>query len=199
MKLKVSLVIGVLAVALAAVVAVVVPSAQAKTGGHYTTSYDQNAVGGAATTATSSVPNAPAAGDITITGFKKVGGVINAVGTFTGTIAGVNGGQQFTAGFTAPVTNVDGHSLAGTSAAALAAAPTSCQILDLTLGPLHLDLLGLVVDLNQVHLQITAEPGSGNLLGNLLCAVANLLNGPTGLSAILNQIAALLNQLLAGL
>jgi len=44
----------------------------------------------------------------------------------------------------------------------------SCQILDLTLGPLHLDLLGLVVDLNQVHLQITAQQGQGNLL----CAVA---------------------------
>jgi len=32
----------------------------------------------------------------------------------------------------------------------------SCRILDLTLGPLHLDLLGLVVDLNQVHLTIRA-------------------------------------------
>jgi hypothetical protein len=34
-----------------------------------------------------------------------------------------------------------------------------CTILDLVLGPLHLDLLGLVVDLNQVHLLITAEQG----------------------------------------
>ena len=53
----------------------------------------------------------------------------------------------------------------------------SCRILDLTLGPLHLDLLGLVVALNQVHLTITAQQGPGNLLGNLLCAIANLLNG----------------------
>jgi hypothetical protein len=52
-----------------------------------------------------------------------------------------------------------------------------CQILNLTLGPLHLNLLGLVVDLNRVHLRITAVRGPGNLLGNLLCAVANLLNG----------------------
>jgi hypothetical protein len=55
------------------------------------------------------------------------------------------------------------------------AATGSCQVLDLTLGPLHLDLLGLVVDLKQVHLTITAQQGAGNLLGNLLCAVANLL------------------------
>jgi len=68
----------------------------------------------------------------------------------------------------------------------------SCTILDLVLGPLHLDLLGLVVDLNQVHLTITAQQGPGNLLGNLLCAVANLLNrnplNVNGLAGLLNNI-----------
>jgi hypothetical protein len=196
MKLKVSLVIGVLAVALAAVVAVVAPSAQAKTGGSYTTSYDANAVPAPATT-----DGVPATGSITITRFKKVDGVINAVGTFTGTI----GDQSVTAApFTAPVTEVDGHSLAGGTTSALAAASGSCQILDLTLGPLHLDLLGLVVDLNQVHLNITAQQGSGNLLGNLLCSVAHLLDntgggGGGGLSGLLQGITSLLNQILAQL
>jgi len=204
MKLKVSLAIGVLIVGLAAIVAVATPSAQAKTGGSYTTSYDQNdAIGGAFTTATSSVPNAPVAGNITITKFQMINGVLTAVGRFTGTVAGVNGGQQFTTGFTAPVTNIDGHSLTGGAASALAAAGGSCQILDLTLGPLHLDLLGLVVDLNQVHLTITADQGSGNLLGNLLCSVANLLNNtggaPGGLSGLLQQLTSLLNQILAQL
>jgi signal transduction histidine kinase len=74
----------------------------------------------------------------------------------------------------------------------------SCTILDLTLGPLHLDLLGLVVDLNQVHLTITAQQGPGNLLGNLLCAVANLLNG-SGSPNALQQIVNLLNQILGNL
>ena len=73
-----------------------------------------------------------------------------------------------------------------------AATTNTCQILNLTLGPLHLDLLGLVVDLNRVHLTITAVRGPGNLLGNLLCAVANLLNG----SAPAAQQASLLNNLL---
>lgn len=50
-----------------------------------------------------------------------------------------------------------------------------------------------------VHLSITAQQGPGNLLGNLLCAVANLLNGPTGVNAIVTQIANLLNQLLGNL
>ncbi|PSP41947.1 ABC transporter substrate-binding protein, partial [Halobacteriales archaeon QH_6_64_20] len=42
--------------------------------------------------------------------------------------------------------------------------------------PLDLDALGLVVNLSEVELNIDAVPGPGNLLGNLLCAVANLLN-----------------------
>ena len=81
--------------------------------------------------------------------------------------------------------------------APVAIAQASCEILDLVLGPLHLDLLGLVVDLNRVLLTITAESGPGNLLGNLLCAVTHLLDGtPTagGLAALLNSILALLGQ-----
>jgi len=55
--------------------------------------------------------------------------------------------------------------------------PDVCPILHLELGPLDLNLLGLRVQLNQVVLDITAIPGPGNLLGNLLCAVAGLLDG----------------------
>jgi hypothetical protein len=73
--------------------------------------------------------------------------------------------------------------------------PDNCPILDLQLGPLDLDLLGLRVQLNQVDLQITAEPGPGNLLGNLLCAVVSLLDG-VDLSGILGD---LLQQLLDAL
>ena len=48
----------------------------------------------------------------------------------------------------------------------------TCPILELTLGPLHLDLLGLVVDLNRVHLTITATRGGG-VLGDLLCGLSS--------------------------
>lgn len=70
-----------------------------------------------------------------------------------------------------------------------------CPILDLTLGPLDLDLLGLQVHLNRVVLVITAVSGPGNLLGNLLCAIVGLLDG--GLPLPLPLIANLLNQVLA--
>jgi hypothetical protein len=72
----------------------------------------------------------------------------------------------------------------------------ACQILDLTLGPLDLNLLGLVVHLDTVHLNITAVPGPGNLLGNLLCAVAHLLDGNASANAA-QQLVNNLNRILA--
>jgi hypothetical protein len=53
-----------------------------------------------------------------------------------------------------------------------------CPILDLILGPLHVDLLGLIVDLNQVHLTITADP-NGGILGSLFCSLASTTTLPT--------------------
>lgn len=67
-----------------------------------------------------------------------------------------------------------------------------CPILHLDLAPLALDLLGLQVDLSRVVLDIGAEPGPGNLLGNLLCTVTGLLDAPGLLARLLNQILGLL-------
>jgi hypothetical protein len=106
-----------------------------------------------------------------------VNGVIQLSGTITGT--GLPAGGTT---FTAPIQDL--------------AVTDGCSILNLDLGPLHLDLLGLVIDLSPVTLDVTAVPGAGNLLGNLLCAVAGLLDNPGN---PLNGIVALLNRLLTGL
>lgn len=92
------------------------------------------------------------------------------------------------------------------------AQPQSCQVLKLVLGPLHLDLLGLVVDLygkthaNPVIVTINAQPSKG-LLGQLLCGLAGggggvttvtglqSLLGSLGLSLSTTQIQGLLSQL----
>jgi hypothetical protein len=116
-----------------------------------------------------------------ITSFQVVNGVVTAVGTYTGTLT--NTTTQATT------------TLSGTLSGALTGGTGSCQILNLTIGPIYLNLLGLVVQTNTVNLTITAQQGPGNLLGNLLCAVANLLNGNGSATAL----ATLLNQLLAGL
>ena len=71
---------------------------------------------------------------------------------------------------------------------------STCQILTLNIGAIHLDLLGLVVDVAAIDIGIAAEAAPGNLLGNLLCAVTNLLNNPSG---ALNGVVALLNRILS--
>jgi hypothetical protein len=65
---------------------------------------------------------------------------------------------------------------------------TSCDILRLRLGPLDLDLLGLQVHLDRVVLDITAQAGPGNLLGNLLCAIAGLLDQGLNLNGVLRDL-----------
>ncbi len=69
----------------------------------------------------------------------------------------------------------------------------ACTILDLHIGAIDLNLLGLRVQLAPVDLLISAE-SAGGLLGQLLCAVANLLNigNILGVVDLLNQILALL-------
>ena len=80
-----------------------------------------------------------------------------------------------------------------------------CQILFLDLGPIFLDVLGLQVDLSRIVLDITAVSGAGNLLGNLLCAIAGLLDPGTGLLDLidnlgqLNDLIAQINEILSGL
>jgi hypothetical protein len=49
--------------------------------------------------------------------------------------------------------------------------PGVCTVLDLVLGPLDLNLLGLMVHLDRTQLRITADPRRG-ILGSLLCAIA---------------------------
>jgi hypothetical protein len=63
----------------------------------------------------------------------------------------------------------------------------ACPILDLSLGPIDLNLLGLRVLTSPICLEVTAFE-RGGLLGDLLCSVANLLAGGTPLSAVLTQL-----------
>jgi hypothetical protein len=111
--------------------------------------------------------------------------------------------------------HLNGHPLrvlgASESFPASIAQAQTCQVLKLVLGPLHLDLLGLVVDLygqtkaDPVIVTINAQPSKG-LLGQLLCGVAGGggVNSLAGLQSLLNslgvnlptaQIQNLLNQL----
>ena len=88
--------------------------------------------------------------------------------------------------------------LAPAAQATPAPSGASCQVLLLQIpGGLTLDLLGLQVLLAALRLDILAVRGAGNLLGNLLCAVVNLLNGINlaGLLGGLGNVAQLLGSL----
>jgi hypothetical protein len=99
---------------------------------------------------------------------------------------GTLGGQTFTTPVTLSIAPAAAPAAAATSDAQAAAATT--PVLDLMLGPIHLDVLGLKVDTSKICLKVGAQQGPGNLLGNLLTDVANLLNGGTPLGNILGGL-----------
>ena len=112
----------------------------------------------------------------TVTNLKAVYNQATNTTTISGTFKDATTGT--TTNFSAPLLDASG----------------SCQILHLEIGPVDLNLLGLVVHLDRVVLDITAQSGSGNLLGNLLCTVARLLD-QNPLDAILADLTDLLNQI----
>jgi hypothetical protein len=59
----------------------------------------------------------------------------------------------------------------------------SCTLLDLTIQPIDLELLGLHLHTDTIHVVLTAQRGT--LLGNLLCGL--FFSNPTGAAAALNQ------------
>jgi len=106
-----------------------------------------------------------------ITSISVANGQLVAAGTVTATIKGTTTTVPFS-GVPVDITVVPGQ-IAG-----------ACPVLDLSLGPINLNLLGLVVTTSPICLEITAFE-NGGLLGQLLCAVGNLLNGGLSLADIL--------------
>jgi hypothetical protein len=122
--------------------------------------------------------------DVDLSGLNIADGVLTAAeGTVAGTLAGLP--------FTTDITNF-----------ALDLIPddpgteqVECSVLDLELGPIDIDLLGLHVDTSPICLEVTAIEGGG-LLGDLLCGLAgglplgNLppLGGIGGLNDVVGDI-----------
>ncbi len=157
----------------------------------------------AAPTAPTAAPSAaPAASTPSATASSTINQTIAGVGTFVGSFSPTgftnqNGQLGVTGLVTGTLTTLTGQqvpvSQTVTTTVQNATTANSCDILNLVLGPLHLNVLGLNVDLNQVVLNITGQTGAGNLLGNLLCGIAGLLdgNGLSGLTNLLNRLLGL--------
>ena len=117
-------------------------------------------------------------GTLNIQKFDVQNNQVVAIGTLTGQVTGAVVGLVQNLLVTIPLIDANQE---------------ACEILHLELGPIDLNLLGLVVHVDRIVIDITAQPGPGNLLGNLLCAIAGLLDQP---GAPLNIIQDLLNSLL---
>lgn len=96
-----------------------------------------------------------------------LGDVLAGVGNLLG--SGTDGGglstllNQLTSDLTDLLNGLLGHASSTPPTAA-----NQTPILNLPLGPVGLDLLGALVETSHIDLTITATPGPGNLLGNLL-------------------------------
>ena len=135
------------------------------------------------------VPTPPAPPSINIIPNITSVALVNGVLTATGTATAVVHGHPVTVPFSAPVE--------------VTASPPNpgnpCAILNLRLGPIDLNLLGLVVQTSPICLVITGF-ANGGLLGQLLCGLANGLNNGIPLVQYLESLPPdQLNTLLAGI
>lgn len=148
------------------------------------------------------------AGKLDIQRFEAVNGSVVAVGVLRGTLTDRSGnaarfedeGVAFpvltgTAPGTRGVRSTWGTG--GLRAFVVPAQVGRCQVLNLNLAPINLNLLGLAVDTTVIQLVINANQGAGNLLGNLLCAVTGLLDNFSAAAA--PQLAGTLNQVVGAL
>jgi hypothetical protein len=137
-------------------------------------------------------------GTFTIQRFVDNGGQLGAFGTLVLTTAQ---GQTAVTQAVMPVTAT--HRPSAAAPAAGAAIQAVCEVLDLTLGPLDLNLLGLVIHLDTVHLDIDANPAGGllgQLLSGLLCGsdLGTIFGNLTQLVNFLNAVLAALGGILGG-
>ena len=104
-----------------------------------------------------------------VTKFATRGKHLVAMGQTITTYQSAQGAYSAAKPFAANVLRI--HKGRITSMRSVQSATRICDVLSLTLGPLHLALLGLIVDLNRVVLTIKAD-SQGGLLGSLLCGLA---------------------------
>jgi hypothetical protein len=139
-------------------------------------------------------------GRYTIERFTARGGKLFAVGTVTGKV-GNKPVRKENVRMPATLANASAVGKAAQATPPLPLPPlppgNACSILALDLGPINLNLLGLVVRTNQIQLRIDAVQGAGNLLGNLLCGITGILNPATVANTPVAQLAQVLNALLA--
>jgi len=125
--------------------------------------------------------------------FAVRNGVVVAIGIVRGTVtsaAGIVLGTALVAPVELPVT-------VGPRPAAAAGSPAllqqSCPVLNVALGAINIDLLGVQVALIPIEIDLTAtSEAATDALGRLICTVLETVGNVTGLANALNQLLAVL-------
>jgi hypothetical protein len=133
-------------------------------------------------------------GTLSVERFVEQNAQIMVVGKLNGTVQGGTGVNKDLINWPVRIPVKVTSTTAGTTQAASAAV---CPTLHLELGPDVdvFDTKDFKLKLDKILFDITAESGSRNLLGNLLCDIANLQNG----GGALTQTVDLLNQIVGKL
>jgi hypothetical protein len=117
------------------------------------------------------------AGHVLVNRFEAAGGKLLSSGVLRGTLSDAAGNIVNTVNDVA------------VNAVPTQVPPGTCEIAVLTIGPLKIDLLGLVIEIPmECEVQIYADP-EGGLLGRLLCGLLN--PQAEARAAALNRIAGL--------
>ena len=154
-------------------------------------------------------------GTLSLQGFTNSGSNIFAVGIVAGTVMDASGrpvGTLLNGPVQAAVTVSQGTSarlapsqLTVRPAVAteqqtrprllVAQAPSTCGVLNLSLGAITVNALGLTVTTSPITLDISGQSGGTNVLGTLVCQILQTLTNVTGLLGLLNSLLGVLGGL----
>ena len=149
----------------------------------------------------SATTGAAFAGTLSILRFEARGTQVVAVGIVRGTVSGLGTGLVGEVSF--PVRVGPASQAPAASNASVAQLPaaqqaaTTCTALNLSLGAVNLNLLGVTVATQPISIDISGD--SSAPLGNLVCTILDTLNNVVGLVGLLNQLLGTLTGLVGGL
>ena len=148
----------------------------------------------------SATSGAAFAGTLSILRFEARGNQVVAVGIVRGTVAGV--GTALAGEVALPVTVGPASQATPASNALMMQQPgaqqqATCTALNLSVGAVNLNLLGLTVATQPISIDISGD--SSAPVGNLVCTILDTLNNVVGLVGLLNQLLGAVTGLVGGL
>jgi hypothetical protein len=130
---------------------------------------------------------------------KLLGNLLHTVSTLVD-LKGASNALNQVLGSTVDLLNSAQLNVSGTTSGSLDnAAASNTQILELFVAPVHLDLLGVVVDTSTIRVTLTTHTGNGLILGNAVTSLINLFNPPLPDKLDLDYLNGKLHDLLGDL